>query len=261
MSGKTARRERQAAKVQAPQPRRPTSQGRRASVSRGWLYGGLGAAALVAVVALVLASQLGGGSSEPPRAVSGDATAALLDGIPQEAASLGSPDAPVVLYEFADLQCPFCQRWSAEVLPTLVDEYVRAGDLRIVFQGVSFIGPDSDEAVRTAYAAGEQDRLWHVVDLLYAHQGPENSGWVTDDLTRAIGGAVEGLDTEQMLDDRGSNAVAEAVASAAGQWSGAGLNSTPSFLIGPADGPLERREAASDDPQAFRDAIAPLLGR
>jgi protein-disulfide isomerase len=61
------------------------------------------------------------------------------------------------------------------VLPVLIHDYVREGKLRIVFRGLTFIGPDSEKALRAALAAGEQNRLWHVVDLFYRHQGPENS--------------------------------------------------------------------------------------
>ena len=61
----------------------------------------------------------------------------------------------------------------------LLQEYVQSGKLRIVFRGLAFIGSDSDKALRTAIAAGEDDHLWDVVHGLYAGQGVENAGWVT----------------------------------------------------------------------------------
>ena len=85
----------------------------------------------------------------------------------------------MTLVEYADLQCPYCAQWSRETLPVLVDEYVATGKLRIVFHGLAFIGADSDKALRTAIAAGQDDHLWDVVHGLYASQGAENSGWVT----------------------------------------------------------------------------------
>ena len=77
-------------------------------------------------------------------------------------------------------------------------EYVRAGRVRIVFRGLSFIGPDSDTALRAALAAGEQDRLWDVVHGLFVQQGAENSGWVSDAVLRSFDGT--GVDTQRMLD-------------------------------------------------------------
>ena len=89
---------------------------------------------------------------------------------------------PVTLVEYADLQCPYCAQWARDALPTLVEDYVKPGKLRIVFRGMAFIGPDSDKALRTAIAAGEQNHLWDVVHGLYLSQGAENAGWVTDEL-------------------------------------------------------------------------------
>ena len=79
-------------------------------------------------------------------------------------------------------------------LPVLVRDYVRTGKLRIVFRGLAFLGPDSSKALRAAHAAGEQNRLWDVVHGLYARQGAENSGWVSDALLAEVAGEIDGLD-------------------------------------------------------------------
>ena len=139
---------------------------------------------------LVAASLLGGGEQAGP-AVPRHALAtpverdALFRDIPRNGIALGSPQAPVTLVEFADLQCPYCARWSRDAFPTIVDEYVRAGRVRVVFRGLSFVGPESNTALRAALAAGEQNRLWDVVHGLYLGQGAENSGWVSERLLRS----------------------------------------------------------------------------
>jgi hypothetical protein len=51
-----------------------------------------------------------------------------------ERPSLGSPGAAAVMIEYADFECPFCERFAADTLPRLVDEYVDTGQLRIVFK-------------------------------------------------------------------------------------------------------------------------------
>ena len=167
----------------------------------------------------------------------------------------------MVLYEFADLQCPFCQQWDRNVLPVLIDDYVRSGQLRIVFQGLAFIGPDSEKALRTVLAAGEQNRLWHVTDLFYRHQGGENDGWVTDELIDAIGAAVPGLDGDRVVADPHSGVVADGIASAADLAGSSGIASTPSFLIEADGGRPERLEIDSLEPEPFRAAIDSALGK
>ncbi len=161
------------------------------------------AAALAAV--LIGASQVGARDAEATAAATNThATAApikpepsLFAGIEQRGAALGSPKAPVTLVEYADLQCPYCAQWARDTMPTLVEDYVKTGKLRIVFHGLAFIGADSDKALRTAIAAGAEDHLWDVVHGLYLHQGHENAGWVTDDLVVSIAAALPGLDGDE----------------------------------------------------------------
>ena len=156
----------------------------------------------------------------------------MLDGIPQDGTTLGRANAPVTLLEYADLQCPYCAQWAIRALPALVEDYVRAGKLRIEFRGLAFVGPDSDTALRTALAAGRQDRLWHVVELLYANQGAENSGWVTDDLIATLTASVPGLHPEQVAADRQSAAVDAEIAKAQAHARAANVRGTPAFEIG-----------------------------
>jgi protein-disulfide isomerase len=53
--------------------------------------------------------------------------ALLLAGIPQSANVLGRSAAPVTLAYFADLQCPYCRDFSLEVLPSIIERWVRGG--------------------------------------------------------------------------------------------------------------------------------------
>jgi protein-disulfide isomerase len=186
------------------------------------------------LAAVLIAVSVTGGEDEPATTLHGVAeTDALLEGIPQQGNVLGKPGAPVTIVEYADFQCPACQVWALSTLPTIVDEYVRTGKAKIVFNGVAFLGPDSVTALQTAAAAGRQGKFWNVAELLFHNQGGENSGWVTDDLLRSIGGAA-GLDADRMLDERDSAEVAAALAEAqnVAQTAGLSLGPTPSFEVG-----------------------------
>ena len=89
---------------------------------------------------------------------------------PRGAAIKGSPDAPVVILEYSDFQCPFCQRWFTDVLPELEG---RIGDeLALAFAHfpLSQIHPNAEAAHAAAECAGEQGKFWEMHDLLFERQ-------------------------------------------------------------------------------------------
>ncbi len=167
----------------------------------------------------------------------------------------------MTLVEFADLQCPFCAQWSRQAFPAIVRDYVRTGKVRIVFRGLAFIGPDSEKALRFADAAGLQDKLWHAVDLLYANQGPENSGWVTDNLLAGIGAAIPAFDLQQALADTSSARVEAEISAAQQSADRLGVRSTPSFAAGRTGGKLTLVTLTSLSADALRPTLDSLLAR
>lgn len=214
------------------------------------VFAGVLAVAAVLAAVLVVSSRNGGKSDKPAAPA---ARPALLRGIPQSGVTLGSPSAPT-LAEFADLQCPYCGDFSRLVLPSVIREYVRTGKVKLVFRGLAFVGPDSTKALQAVFAAGQQNRLWDVLDGLYAAQGAENAGWVTDDLLKQVGGSVPGLDVEKMLGDMKSAAVTKDFAEASNEAVRLGVNSTPTFFLDD-----RRVEVSALTPAAFRQALDPLL--
>jgi protein-disulfide isomerase len=224
-------------------------------------YAAVTALAVFVAMALIGTSVLGVNGKDPAEApkVAGADTAALLEGIPQKGPVLGRPDAPVTLVEFADLQCPYCARWSQLTFAEIVDDYVRTGKLRIVFNGLAFIGPDSEEALRFAHAAGRQGRFWNAVHLLYANQGSENSGWVDDELMSGIGAATPGLRTSRALDERSSARVEKEIASSIALAERYGVRGTPTFAAGRSGRPPAILPVRSLEPEGIRPFLDQLL--
>jgi protein-disulfide isomerase len=212
------------------------------------------AAAAIAIV-LVAVVVAGGGGDDAKGGGSPAAARSALQGIPQSGISLGSPDAPVTMVEFADLQCPFCAEYHHNVLPTLIKDYVRTGKLRLELRLLRFLGPDSDRLARAAAGASEQNRMWQFAGLAYARQGAENSGYATDDFINrlAADSGLEQVDAGAPADrllGRGENLARSA-----------GIESTPSFLIGPTGGSLERFQPSDLTPDAFIPKIQEELER
>lgn len=159
----------------------------------------LGAAAgVAAIVVVVLVVALGtGGSSPSPTTTAASRTAAgpeavtAFAGVPQHGAILGKASAPATLTVFEDPQCPFCRQWNIDTLPTVVDDYVRTGRLKLEYRGIVVIGVNSVAGLRAIYGAAPQHKLWNLVEALYERQGEENSGWITlpviSDAAREVG--------------------------------------------------------------------------
>jgi protein-disulfide isomerase len=198
---------------------------------RLWLFGASAvvAAILVGIAIGVSRTDDGTGTTTGPPEGVGEVQA-LYRGIPQRGPLLGDPGAKVTLVEFADLQCPFCGEYSRDVMPEVVERYVRPGKVKVQFQGLAFIGPDSEEALRFAAAAGLQGRLFQVVDLVYRNQGAENDGWVDDDYLRGVGRAA-GVDLAKAFPARSGLEATQQLDGAKAEAERAGVEGTPTVLV------------------------------
>jgi protein-disulfide isomerase len=189
-----------------------------------------------------------------------DEITVLLAGIPQSANALGQPAAPVTLAYFADLQCPYCRDFSLEVLPSIIERWVRAGKLRIEYRALETATRDPDVFVAqqvAALAAGRQDRAWHFIETFYAEQGEENSGYVTDTYLQGIASQVTGLDLTRWANDRRDPELPNEITDDARAAENAGLTGTPSFLIGASGDAMSG--FSRSDPTSFDAAIEGLL--
>jgi protein-disulfide isomerase len=206
----------------------------------------LAAAAVIVVVAIVVSTS--GGDDKKGGSATGDAAgskqaAQLLNGVPQKGTTLGKPDAPVTLVEFADLQCPFCRDYTLSTFPKLVASYVKSGKVKMEFKNYAFIGPDSLTAARAAEAAGKQNKLWQFVDVFYNNQGTENTDYVTDKFLEKMAKGA-GVNPQKMLADRQDPNVDQAIAQVQQEAQQAGVNSTPTFVIKKAGSPPQKVSAA-----------------
>ncbi len=79
----------------------------------------------------------------------------------------GPEDAPVVIIEFSDYQCPFCRRFRMQTYDQLFATY---GDkIRFVYRDfpLSQIHPEAINAAIAANCAGEQGQYWEYHDKLF----------------------------------------------------------------------------------------------
>ena len=228
------------------------------------IWSALGLLAAIAVAAIIGVSLLGAagtsksGGVKPSTAqqhaaqvnASAAAVDALLAGIPQSGNTLGDPRAPITLLYFADLQCPFCRRFTLGTLPSLIQNYVRGGRLKIEYHSLETAtkDPQTFKAQQlAALAAGKQSKMWNYLELFYREQGPENSSYVTENYLQGLAQQVPGLNLIAWTSARSEAKLLDAIARDARAAAGAGLAVTPSFLI--------RREHDTPDASAIESAL------
>ncbi len=80
----------------------------------------------------------------------------------------GNPDAPVVVVEFSDLQCPFCRRHTLETQPILDEQFVDTDQIMWVFKHFPLsIHPQAPAAGVAAECAAEQGKFWEMHEALF----------------------------------------------------------------------------------------------
>jgi protein-disulfide isomerase len=237
--------------------------------------GGIVVAVIVVIVVIVVAT--GGGKGAPGEhkapeskhevAAARNEVISELKGIPQEGNVLGKPNAPVTIQYFGDLECPYCDEFTLDSLPHIVENYVRTGKAKIEYKALSTATGDAesrgDEPKGTfnsqqiaAYAAGKQNKAWDYIELFYHNQGEEDSGYVTEKFIQDLAEQVPGLNLAQWSEARADKSLEAEIYEDAREGSKNGFTGTPSFMIGKTGGKLTQYSPPSySEPQPFEEVI------
>jgi protein-disulfide isomerase len=197
---------------------------------------------LFAVLLLAFAAFAGGGEEggAAPDTAAGDAEAATDDGefdlrsverrIEGDPYAMGEVDAPVVMVEYSDFQCPFCAVFARDTHPELMERYVADGTLRIEFRDTPILGEESTTAALGGRAAAAQGAFWEFHDEVFSEDRERNAGELAAD--RLVEMAADlGLDADRFQQDMDDPAALEAVQRDRREAQELGVSSTPAFLI------------------------------
>jgi protein-disulfide isomerase len=83
--------------------------------------------------------------------------------------SVGRPDAPITIVEFADFECPFCSR----AVPTVHRLQEQYGDrIRVVFRDYPLPSHrGATHAAEAVHCAGDQGKFWEMSERLFSRNG------------------------------------------------------------------------------------------
>ncbi len=199
-----------------------------------------GVAVAVIVIAAIVIAVSSGGSSKQGIATGTQANQPVntvtseLSGIPQSANILGNPNAGVTVQYFGDLQCPVCAQFTVGTMAQMINTYVKPGTVKVEYRSLQTATPDANvfhEEQAAALAAGRQSKMWDYVELFYRQQGPEGSGYVTQNFLQQIARQVPGLDFNKWNTDRFDPKLRAEVSADEQVAAKAGLNSTPTLIV------------------------------
>jgi protein-disulfide isomerase len=221
-------------------------------------------AAVVAVAVIVIVAGNGSGSSSTTTTTTaaqpggGTKAKSTFAGVPQSGDVLGKATAPLTLTVFEDPQCPFCRQWNIDTLPTVVQNYVRTGRIKIAYRGIVVIGANSLVGLAAIYAAGQENKLWQMAEALYERQGDENSGWITVPVVRAAAREI-GLDPAKVVTAMKTAAVTSAIRQSVNEAQSLGINGTPTFAYQKQLGTLQQLQVGGLEPGDFTPALDQAL--
>jgi len=172
---------------------------------------------------------------------------------------MGDQKAAVAMVEYSDFECPFCARFANDTWPTLEQEYVSTGKIRVFFKHQPLpIHRNARRAAEYAICSAGQGKFWEMHDKLF--QAPrllDESSLQSN--ARAIG--LNSKSLERCLAEEAAEKVRMDQASA----EAVGATGTPAFFIGRLmPGPTlkaVRRVSGAVSVDQFRAAINQVLAQ
>jgi protein-disulfide isomerase len=120
------------------------------------------------------------------------ATPKVVDVPVADAPTKGPAGAKVTIVEFSDFECPYCARFVAQTMPSILQNY---GD-KVLFAFRAFpltsIHPYAEKAAEASECANDQGAFWPYHDLLFQNQ-TTLAGYITADATGGVATVITNL--------------------------------------------------------------------
>jgi len=173
--------------------------------------------------------------------------------LPANVPYLGSSNAKVMVVEYADYECPYCEKFFTGTWPDLKTKYVDTGKIKFIYQDFAFLGPDSNTAAEASHCAADQNKFWQYHDYLFTNQGQEGSGWATADHQKQFAQTM-GLNTAQFNKCLDSGKYKQEVLNETAAGHTYGVSGTPTIFVNGT--PIVGAQPASAFEQAIDAALA-----
>ena len=159
---------------------------------------------------------------------------------------LGSANAPVTIAFWSDYQCPFCKAFEVggvpqistpAAFPSILQNYVNTGKVRVVFKDFAFLGKDSITGAEYGRSVWKlypnQYFTWRTA--MYNAQDQEGDvGFGNAASIDKLDATIPGLDAAKITADVAANKSTydQEISADMTEAQSMGVNATPSFIVG-----------------------------
>ncbi|MGD9673863.1 MAG: DsbA family protein [Candidatus Nitrosocosmicus sp.] len=161
---------------------------------------------------------------------------ALSTLIKQGSPYYGNETAPITIIDFSDFQCSLCKRYVDNTEQQINSTYVQNGEIAYVFKHLPNRGFDSKNASLAAQCTNDQDKFWDFHQILYANQGPIDSGWVNTENLKKFASQVPGINNTEFNSCFDNKKYESFIDKDIALANSLGFTETPSFIIVKNDG-------------------------
>ena len=145
--------------------------------------------------------------------------------------TLGNPDAPVKIVEYASFTCPHCATFHLDVLPNIKKKYLDKGLVQLEYREVYFDGPGLWAGLLARCKGNE--KYFPMIDLIFKNQEDWAKGNIDNvkDGLLSMGRQAGLTDEESLACMQDDNLAEELVVLFQENAKRDNISSTPSFLI------------------------------
>ena len=141
--------------------------------------------------------------------------------------TLGKPDAPLVLIEYTDYQCPYCKRFADTTFTEIKRNLIDTGKVQFISRNLPLpFHSNAQKAAQAALCAGEQGKYWEMRGLLFRDQSKldrESIAGYAKDMSLVSDAFKVCMDNEKLM---------QAINDEAAYAGMVGITGTPTFVLG-----------------------------
>lgn len=158
--------------------------------------------------------------------------------INQGAPYYGNLSSPIVVVDFSDFQCHLCKRYVDNTEQQINSSFVQTDKVVYVFKHLPNRGFDSKNASIAAQCTNDQGRFWEFHKILYANQGPIDSGWVNSDNLEKLVLQLPSINTTEFNSCFDTKKYESFIDNDIALANSLGFTETPSFIIMNSEGSI-----------------------